>query len=51
MDRVSGIGLGLVESLYRAHRAVVPVKAWYLVCCDILKVVKTTKLNISRVNF
>ena len=36
-------GLGLVHSLYRAHRAVVPVTAWDLVnigdtdnICDIL---------------
>ena len=26
-------GLGLVHSLYRAHRAVVPATAWHLVYC------------------
>jgi len=26
-------GLGLVHSLYRAHRAVVPATAWHLVLC------------------
>ena len=25
------VGLGLVHSLYRAHRAVVPATAWHLV--------------------
>jgi len=29
-------GLGLVQSLYRAHRAVAPATAWHLVvdCCS-----------------
>ena len=28
-------GLGLVHSLYKAHRAVVPATAWHLVLNDV----------------
>jgi len=46
-------GLGLVHSLYRAHRAVVPATAWHLVQLynRIAKLVSTPSANKPGIQF